>query len=152
MGDTPTVECMAAMKILQSQCPQLKVRLVNVIDAGILGGRDDSLDADAYAHFFTKDKPVVFVSHTYRNLILALTAHRPNSHSYIVKGYRECGAITTGFDMRVLNGIDRFDIVKDVIMATNQNPTLSTLMDEQLKKHRAYILEHGVDPDWVINF
>ena len=152
MGDTPTVECMAAMKILQSQYPQLKVRLVNVIDAGILGGREDSLDANAYARIFTNDKPVVFVSHTYRNLILALTAHRPNSHSYTVKGYRECGAITTGFDMRVLNGIDRFDIVKDIITATNPNPTLTALMDEQLKQHRAYILEHGIDPDWVLNF
>ena len=152
MGDTPTNECLAAYKILQAQAPQLKVRLVNVIDAGILGGREDSLDTDAYARIFTNDKPVVFISHTYRNLILALTAHRPNSHSYTVKGYRECGAITTGFDMRVLNEIDRFHIVKDIINATQPNATLSAEMDNQLENHRAYILQHGVDPDWVINF
>jgi len=152
MGDTPTVECMAALKILQAQAPQLKVRLVNVIDAGILGGREDSLDATAYAQYFTNDKPVVFVSHTYRNLILALTAHRPNSHRYTVKGYRECGAITTGFDMRVLNGIDRFHIVKDILAATTQDATLTAEMDNQLEHHRAYILQHGMDPDWVTNF
>ena len=54
--------------------------------------------------------------------------------------------------MRVLNGIDRFDIVKDIITATKPNPTLTAMMNEQLKQHRAYILEHGIDPDWVINF
>ena len=152
MGDTPTVECMAAFKILQTNCPQLKVRLVNVIDAGILGGRTDSLDATAYSRIFTNDKPVVFVTHTYRNLIRALTADRPNNHRYTVKGYQECGAITTGFDMRVLNEIDRFHIVKDILAATTPNPTLAAAMDEQLQQHRAYILQHGVDPDYVINF
>ena len=152
MGDTPTVECLAAYKILQTQYPQLKVRLVNVIDAGILGGRADSLDANAYARIFTNDKPVVFVTHTYSNLILALTAHRPNSQAYTIKGYCECGAITTGFDMRVLNGIDRFHIVKDIIAATAPHPELTATMDNALAQHRAYILQHGIDPDWVLNF
>ncbi len=152
MGDTPTVECLAALKILQTQLPQLKVRFVNVIDAGKLGGRDDSLTAAEYARIFTNDKPVVFVTHTYRNLIKALTADRPNNHRYTIKGYCENGAITTGFDMRVLNEIDRFHLVKDVLAATTPNPTLAAAMDAQLQQHRAYILQYGVDPDWVINF
>ena len=152
LGDTPTIECMAALKILQTQCPQIKVRLVNVIDVGILGGRDDSLTDAAYAKIFTNDKPVVFVTHTYRNLILALTAKRPNSHRYTVEGYRECGAITTGFDMRVMNQIDRFHIVKDVLAATTPNPTVAAAMDAQLRAHRDYILQYGVDPDYVTNF
>lgn len=152
MGDTPTIECLAALKILHTQLPQLKIRFVNVIDAGKLGGRTDSLDDTTYARIFTNDKPVVFVSHTYQNLIYALTARRPNSHHYTVKGYCERGAITTSFDMRVMNEIDRFHIVKDILTVTKPNPTLSQSMDTQLQQHRAYILEHGVDPDWVTNF
>lgn len=152
MGDTPTIECLAAWKILQQQMPNLKVRLVNVIDAGILGGRDDSLSATDYARYFTNDKPVVFVTHTYRNLIYALTHNRPNSHDYTVKGYHENGAITTAFDMRVLNKIDRCHIVKDVLDATNPNQALASAMDEMLKQHHAFILDNGVDPDWVSNF
>ncbi len=152
MGDTPTIECLAAWKILQQQMPNLKVRLVNVIDAGILGGRDDSLSATDYARYFTNDKPVVFVTHTYRNLIYALTHNRPNSHDYIVKGYHENGAITTAFDMRVLNEIDRCHIVKDVLDATTPNQALASAMDEMLKQHHAFILDNGVDPDWVSNF
>lgn len=152
MGDTPTTECMATMKILQSQMPHLKIRLVNVIDAGILGGRADSLNDADYARYFTNDKPVVFVTHTYRNLIYSLIVKRPNSHRYTVQGYHENGAITTAFDMRVLNEIDRCHIVQAILQATIPNPTLSAAMDAQLKQHRAYILEHGVDPDWVTNF
>lgn len=152
MGDTPTKECVAALKILQAQMPKLKIRLVNVIDAGILNGREDSLNDIDYARYFTNDKPVVFITHTYRNLIYALIHNRPNSHLYTVEGYHENGAITTAFDMRVLNEIDRCHIVKDVLNATTPNPALSAAMDEQLKQHRAYILEHGVDPDWVNNF
>jgi len=149
MGDTPTKECVAALQILQAAMPQLKVRLVNVIDAGILGGRADSLNDADYARYFTNDKPVVFVTHTYRNLIYALTHDRPNSHKYTVKGYCENGAITTAFDMRVLNEIDRFHIVKEVLATTTPNSTLAAEMDNKLQQHRAYILEHGIDPDWV---
>ena len=152
MGDTPTIECLAAMEILKRQMPNLKVRLVNVIDAGKLGGRADSLDARMYEHYFTNDKPVVFVTHTYRNLIYSLICQRPNSHLYTVKGYHENGAITTAFDMRVLNEIDRCHIVKDILNVTIPNKTLATAMDQQLADHRAYICEHGVDPDWVTNF
>ena len=152
MGDTPTTECVAAFKIMQSQMPNLKIRLVNVIDAGILGGRADSLHDTDYACYFTNDKPVIFVTHTYRNLIYSLIVKRPNSHLYTVKGYHENGAITTAFDMRVLNEIDRFHIVQDLLNATVPNPVLVKAMDEQLKQHRAYIYEHGVDPDWVNNF
>ncbi len=152
MGDTPTTECMAAYKILQQNLPNLKIRLVNVIDAGILGGRDDSLNATEYARYFTNDKPVVFVTHTYRNLIYALVHDRPNAQRYTVAGYHENGAITTAFDMRVLNQIDRCHIVQNVLNATTPNPALSRAMDAQLQQHRAYILAHGIDPDWVKNF
>ena len=152
MGDTPTTECMAAYKILKTQMPNLKVRFVNVIDAGILGGRADSLNDQDYARYFTNDKPVIFVTHTYRNLIYSLIVKRPNSHRYTVKGYHENGAITTAFDMRVLNEIDRCHIVQDVLNATTPNAQLANAMEQQLQQHRAYILEYGVDPDWVTNF
>ena len=152
VGDTPTVECLAALKIIHEQMPHLKVRLVNIIDLGKLGGRPDSLSATGYAKIFTNDKPVIFVTHTYKNIILALTANRPNSHQYTILAYNEEGAITTGFDMRVLNGIDRFHIVKHVAGITNQDKAISKAMDAKLKEHRAYILEHGVDPDWITNW
>lgn len=152
LGDVPTVEGLAALKILQQQLPNLKVRFVNVIDLGILAGRNDSLTDAAYARYFTTDKPVIFITHTYRNIILALTAKRPNNHLFTVLGYRECGAITTAFDMRVLNEIDRFHIVQAVNRATIRNAALDQAMTAQLKEHRAHILEHGVDPDWVTNF
>lgn len=152
LGDTPTVEGLAAMQLIKEHLPTLKVRFVNVIDLGKLGGRADSLTATEYAKIFTNDKPVVFVSHTYENIILALTAKRPNSHQYTVLGYREQGAITTGFDMRVLNGIDRFNIVKHVTNLTTKDKKVIKAMDAQLKAHHAYIVEHGVDPDWVTNF
>lgn len=152
MGDTPTVESLAALKILHNTLPQLKIRFVNVIDTGKLGGRPDSLDEDNYRRIFTNDKPVIFVTHTYRNLIRALTADRPNSHQYIVKGYCENGAITTGFDMRVMNEIDRFHIVKDILNATTPDAKLIAQMDLQLQQHHDYILKYGVDPDWVNNF
>lgn len=151
VGDTPTLECMATLKILADQMPNLKVRYVNIIDLGKLNGRPDSLNAAAYAKIFTNDKPVIFVTHTYKNIILALTANRPNSHLYTILSYNEEGAITTGFDMRVLNGIDRFHIVQHIVNATTKNQALIKAMDAKLKEHRAYILEHGVDPDWITN-
>ena len=152
LGDTPTVEGMAALKLLKEYLPQLKVRLVNIIDLGKLGGRDDSLTAAEYAKIFTNDRPVIFVSHTYENIILALTAKRPNSHLYTVLGYHENGAITTAFDMRVMNGIDRFHIVKHAVNATTKNQKVIKAMDAKLKEHHDYIIEHGVDPEWLTNF
>ena len=92
------------------------------------------------------------MTHTYRNLIYALTHNRPNSQRYTVTGYHENGAITTAFDMRVLNEIDRCHIVKDILDATTPNQPLASAMDEMLKQHRAYILDNGIDPDWVNNF
>ncbi len=149
LGDTPTLECMAAMKIMKDKLPDVKVRLVNVLDLGKLGGRSDSLNDAEYQAIFTNDKPVVFVSHTYKNIILALTSPRPNSKLYSVLAYSEEGAITTGFDMRVLNGIDRFNIIKTISNNTVKDDSLVKEMDAKLKEHRAYIKEYGVDPDWV---
>ena len=148
IGDTPTIECLAALKLIRTQLPNLRVRLVNVIDLGKLS----TLSAADYAHYFTNNKPVLVVSHTYPNLIYALVHARPNAPRYHVLGYQEHGAITTAFDMRVLNGIDRFHIVQAVLNMTTPNPTVAQTMDQWLQKHRAYIREHGVDPDWVTNF
>jgi xylulose-5-phosphate/fructose-6-phosphate phosphoketolase len=137
-GDTPTLECVMSMKIIKEKFPELKVRFVNVIDLGKLGTLTDK----EYEKIFTNNKPVVFIHHGYVNIIKALSAFRPNANLWTVAGYREEGAITTDFDMRVLNGIDRFHIVQYI---TGEN----TEMQDKLKKHKQYIAEYGINPTWL---
>jgi xylulose-5-phosphate/fructose-6-phosphate phosphoketolase len=157
-GDTPTTECMAAVKIIKERFPKLKIRFVNVIDLGKLGGRSDSLTEKEYEKFFTNDRDVVFVHHGYTNIIKALVIKRPNSYKYIFTGYHEEGAITTGFDMRALNAIDRFHIANFIIpLASKYYPekqVTDTIYELQTKlaEHTNYIAEFGTDPDWVTNF
>lgn len=154
-GDTPTLECVAAVKIIKPRFPELKIRFVNVIDLGRLSGREDSLTPNEYERIFTADRPVIFVHHAYPNIIRALVSHRPNVSRFVFRGYEEEGQITTGFDMRVLNSIDRYHIACDLAeYADAPQQKIIAAVDEfhsKLAEHTEYIAEHGIDPDWIVN-
>jgi xylulose-5-phosphate/fructose-6-phosphate phosphoketolase len=154
-GDTPTLECVAAVKIIKPRFPELKIRFVNVIDLGRLSGREDSLTPSEYESIFTADRPVIFVHHAYTNIIRALVAGRPNASQFIFRGYEEEGQITTGFDMRVLNSIDRYHIACDLAeFADAPQQRIMDAVDEfhsKLAEHTEYIAEHGIDPEWITN-
>lgn len=155
-GDTPTVEALAATKILGEYLPQVKVRFVNVIDLMKLDSRHPHGISDAeYDLLFTKDKPIIFAYHGYPSLIHELTYTRHN-HNMKVAGYIEEGTITTPFDMRVLNKIDRYHLVQNVIESLPDLGSdvlyLYDLMSKKLIEHKNYIKEYGIDTpeirDW----
>ena len=151
-GDVPTVEVLAAVSILREHLPQLKVRVVNVVDLMRLqpwsehphGMTDAEFDA-----LFTPDKPIVFAYHGYPWLIHRLTYRRTNHRSIHVRGYKEEGTTTTPFDMVMLNDLDRYHLVMDVIDRvpglTASAGHLRQLMTDKRLLARAYTREHGED-------
>ncbi|WP_348624065.1 phosphoketolase family protein [Paenibacillus peoriae] len=159
-GTEPTIESLAAISILHEKLPDLKIRYINVVD--LLKLRSQKLDprglSDAeFDHFFTKDKPVVFAFHGYEGLIKDLFFDRHN-HNLHVHGYRENGDITTPFDMRVLNQMDRFDLVKEAVLNLPDAGKYTNIVDEMdatIKKHHQFIREEGIDlpevENWVWN-
>jgi xylulose-5-phosphate/fructose-6-phosphate phosphoketolase len=159
-GDVPTLETLAATALLREYCPELKVRVVNVVDLMVLEPNSEHphglSDAD-FDSIFTTDKPVIFAYHGYPMLIHRLTYRRTNHHNIHVRGYKEEGTTTTPFDMCVMNEIDRFHLTIDVI---NRVPSLGyraahfkQSLQDLLLKHKAYIREHGDDMpeirDWT---
>ncbi len=157
-GDTPTLETLAAVTILRRRLPELKLRVVNVVDLMRLQPREEhphGLDNADYDALFTKDKPVIFAFHGYPKLIHELTYRRTNRNLH-VRGYVEEGTITTPFDMRVQNQLDRFDLVIDVVKRLpelgNRGAFLIQEMRDKLVEHKQYISEYGVDlpeiTDW----
>ena len=150
-GDTPTLETLAAVSILRSELPELKIRVVNVVDLMKLqphtlhphGLKDADYDA-----IFTKDKPIILAFHGYHTLIHELTYRRNNKNIHVY-GYKEEGTITTPFDMRVQNEVDRFSLVKNVIQYLpqlgNRGSHLIQIMNDKLVEHKQYIHEYGVD-------
>jgi xylulose-5-phosphate/fructose-6-phosphate phosphoketolase len=159
-GDVPTLETLAAVDMLRQYCADLRVRVVNIVDLMTLqpdtehphGISDYEFDA-----LFTTDKPVIFAYHGYPWLIHRLTYRRHNHHNLHVRGYIEEGTTTTPFDMAVMNRLDRFDLVIDVI---DRVPKLGHNaayvrqdMRDRLIRHWNYSLEHGEDMaeirDWV---
>ena len=151
-GDVPTLETLAAVSILREHLPDLKIRVVNVVDLMKLqpqiehphGLSDQEFDA-----LFTKDKPIVFAFHGYPWLVHRLTYRRNNHDNMHVRGYKEEGTITTYFDMTVLNDLDRFHLVQDVI---NRLPQLGAkgagvirMVQEKLIEHKQYIDKYGED-------
>ncbi len=150
-GDTPTLETLAAVSILNEEMPELKIRVINVVDLMKLQPHTvhphGLTDAD-YDSLFTKDKPIIFCFHGYHTLIHELTYKRTNRNIHVY-GYKEEGTITTPFDMRVQNEIDRFSLVKNVIKNLphlgNKGSHLIQVMNDKLVEHKQYIHEYGVD-------
>ena len=141
-GDTPNLEILAASVLLRKHIPNIKVRVVNVIDLMRLVSEEDhphGLSDLEYDKLFTKDKPIIFAFHGYPNLIHELTYKRANNNLH-VRGYIEEGAITTSFDMRVLNKIDRYNLVKLAIKHLKINSIeaikLNDYCDIMLAKHK----------------
>lgn len=150
-GDAPTLETMAAVSILRKRLPELKIRVINVVDLMRLQDSTQhphGLRQSDYDMLFTKDKPILFAYHGYPSLIHELTYKRNNKNIH-VRGYKEEGTITTPFDMRVQNDIDRFHLVIDAVkLIPSLNNRASSLVQEmydKLVEHSQYIREYGVD-------
>ncbi|MCQ2555296.1 MAG: phosphoketolase family protein [Clostridia bacterium] len=158
-GDTPTVEALAAVTILNDNFPDLKIRFINVVDLMKLEKHTNhphGLTDEEFKILFTKDKPVIFAFHGYPKLIHELTQRRPNEENFYVHGYQEEGTITTSFDMRVQNKIDRFNLVKDVLehlpKLGDKAAHLYQEMNDMLVKHKNYIAENGADIPEVLDW
>ncbi len=158
-GDVPTLETVAATAILREQLPDLKVRVVNVVDLMRLQPESEhphGLPDREFDALFTAAQPVIFAYHGYPWLIHRLTYRRANHHNLHVRGYKEEGTTTTPFDMVMLNDLDRFHLVMDVIDRvpglTERAAHLRQHMSDERLRHRAYTREHGEDPptltDW----
>ncbi len=158
-GDVPTLETLAAVSILRVHLPELKIRVVNVVDLMKLQPQSEhphGLSNEAFDDLFTKDKPVIFAFHAYPWLIHRLTYRRTNHENIHVRGYKEEGTITTAFDMTVLNDLDRFHLVIDAIHRLPQTGErgahLKRQLQDKLFEHRQYINEHGEDIPEVRNW
>ncbi len=157
-GDTPTLEILAAVSILRQHLPDLKIRVINIVDLMRLQSASEhphGLSDIDYDSLFTTDKHIIFAYHGYPWLIHRLTYRRTNRNLH-VRGYKEEGTITTAFDLRVQNDIDRFHLVQDVI---DRVPALGTkgahlkqMMRDKLVEHTHYINKHGEDLPEVHNW
>ncbi len=151
-GETPTLEALAAVSILNKELPDVKVRFINVVDLFKLQPQSDHphglSDAD-YDLLFTKDKPVIFAFHGYANLVHELTYRRHNNRLMHVRGYKEEGTITTPFDVRVQNDVDRFHLVIEALRQLpqlgNRSAYLYQKMRNKLVEHKQFIHEYGMD-------
>jgi xylulose-5-phosphate/fructose-6-phosphate phosphoketolase len=158
-GDVPTLETLAAVSILREHLPELKVRVVNVVDLMKLEPQSEhphGLSDEAFDALFTKDKHVIFAFHGYPWLIHRLTYRRTNQANLHVRGYKEEGTITTPFDMTVLNDLDRFHLVMDTIDRLPQTGKKGQALKQQLKakliEHKKYIDKNGEDLPEIRNW
>ena len=157
-GDTPTLETLAAVKILKENFKDLKIRVVNVVDLMRLQPNTEhphGLNDSDYNAIFTKDKPIIFAFHGYPSLIHQLTYKRESKNLH-VHGYKEEGTITTPFDMRVQNEIDRFHLVMDALNYLpnlgNRGSSLYQYCQDKLVEHKQFIREEGQDLEEIRNW
>ena len=158
-GDVPTIETLAAVDMLRDYAPDLKMRVINVVDLMTLQPREEhphGLSDYEFDTLFTTDKPIIFAFHGYPYLIHRLTYRRTNHDNLHVRGYKEEGTTTTPFDMLVLNDLDRFHLVRDVI---DRVPKLGYMaayvrqaVRDKLIDHTNYISEHGEDMPEILNW
>ena len=158
-GDVPTLETLAAVSILRENLPDLNIRVINVVDLMKLEPNTEhphGLSDREFDDLFTKDKPIVFAFHGYPWLIHRMTYRRTNHENIHVRGYKEEGTITTTFDMVVLNDLDRFHLVQDVIKRLphlgDKGDQLKQLTMNKLIEHKKYINEFGQDMPEIQNW
>jgi xylulose-5-phosphate/fructose-6-phosphate phosphoketolase len=158
-GDVPTLEIMAAVSILREHLPELKIRVINVVDLLKLERQADhphGLNDKDFDSLFTTNKPVIFAFHGYPWLIHRLTYNRTNNHNIHVRGYKEEGTVTTSFDMTVLNEMDRFHLVMDAIDRLPQTGSRGTYLKQTLQDkliaHKEYIDLNGEDMPEIRNW
>jgi xylulose-5-phosphate/fructose-6-phosphate phosphoketolase len=158
-GDVPTLETIAAVQILREQIPELKIRVINVVDLFALQPKSEhphGLSDDEFDMLFTIDKPVIFAFHGYPLLIHKLTYRRKNHNNIHVRGYKGEGTTTTPFDMVVMNDIDRFHLVNDVL---DRLPAIGSkgaytrqYLRNKLQEHKAWVEIHGEDMPEIRNW
>ena len=158
-GDVPTIETLAAVALLRAALPDLRIRVINVVDLMTLQGKDQhphGFDDAAFDGLFTTSKPVIFAYHGYPHLIHRLTYDRANHGRMHVRGYMEEGTTTTAFDMLAMNGLDRFHLAIDVV---ERVPGLGVAaagvaqaFRDRLTAHAAYIREHGEDMPEILDW
>lgn len=158
-GDVPTLEMLAAIDMLRTLTPTLKIRYINVVDLMTLQPQEEhphGLSSDEFDSLFTTDKPIIFAYHGYPWLIHRLTYRRTNHAQLHVRGYKEEGTTTTPFDMVVLNTLDRFHLVMDVAKRVPklhaQAAHIKQAMRDKLNQHAQYILEHGEDMPEILDW
>ena len=157
-GETPTIEALAATKILRENFPELKIRFINVVDLMKLespGNHPHGLDEDEFDSLFTKKKPIIFAFHGYPHLIHQLAYKRTNKNMH-VHGYLEEGTITTTFDMKVQNKLDRYHLVMDALKYLpelgDRKSALIEWCKDKLIEHKEYIQEYGEDMPEIRNW
>jgi xylulose-5-phosphate/fructose-6-phosphate phosphoketolase len=159
-GDVPTMETLAAVDILRKVLPDLRIRVVNVVDLMTLqshGEHPHGLADETFDSLFTQDRPVIFAYHGYPYLIHRLTYKRANHDNFHVHGFREEGTTTTPFDMAVMNELDRFHLALAVLRRVpgleERGHGLAEKIEGKLAEHKAYVCEHGEDMpeirDWT---
>jgi xylulose-5-phosphate/fructose-6-phosphate phosphoketolase len=158
-GDVPTLETLAAVSIMRQHLPNLKIRVINVVDLMRLQPKSEhphGLSDTDFDTLFTRDKPVIFAFHAYPWLIHRLTYRRTVHHNIHVRGYKEEGTITTPFDMTVLNELDRFHLVMDAVDRLPQTGVKGVYLKQQLQdklvEHKHYIAKFGQDLPEIRNW
>jgi xylulose-5-phosphate/fructose-6-phosphate phosphoketolase len=158
-GDVPTLETLAAVSIMREYLPEVRIRVVNVVNLMKLQPQSEhphGLSDKDFDDLFTKDKPIIFAFHGYPSLVHKLTYRRTNHENLHVRGYKEEGTITTTFDMTVLNDLDRYHLVMDTIdrlpRTGDKGIRLKRRLKDKLVEHKEYIVRHGLDMPEIRNW